>query len=60
MAKFASGMDFGVVLRIALELLRHSLAFWSGIPIKEGVEVLQKGHYPIYLRHRVLANVSIG
>jgi hypothetical protein len=33
MAKLASGMDFGVVLKIAWEL-HHGLAFWSGIPIQ--------------------------
>jgi hypothetical protein len=33
MAKFTSGMDFGVVLRIALGL-HDVLAFWSGIPIQ--------------------------
>ncbi len=32
MAEFASGMDFGVVLRLAYDL-HHELAFWSGIPI---------------------------
>lgn len=33
MAKFASGMDFGVVLKIAFGL-HDVLAFWSGIPIQ--------------------------
>jgi hypothetical protein len=33
MAKFASGMDFGVVLKIVFGL-HDVLAFWSGIPIQ--------------------------